>query len=214
MVGVILAGCTAAPKGAYYPAPTDPATARVAGVLHRAVIAAGDEPDRYTFAFVQSPTAVVASDEDLTLYVTDGLARQPMPMLEAAIAHEVAHEVLGHVGTRRALSISITAGFTVLGLLFPGTGLIDFIANPIAVRAFTRRQELEADQKAVEILRAMGHARPRRSLADALRALDAVSVRRKEDAPGPLSVHPALQDRLDALEPLEAAAPAVARQPK
>jgi Zn-dependent protease with chaperone function len=209
----ILAGCAAAPRGAYFPPPSDPATARVSGVLHRAVIAAGDEPDRYAFAFIRSPMAVVSSDEELTLYVTDGLARQPLPVIEAAIAHEVAHEVLGHVGTRRTLSIAITTGFTVLGLLFPGAGLVDILANPVAVRAFSRRQELEADQKTVEMLRAMGHAQPRRTLSDALRALDGASVRRKEDAPGILNPHPSLEARLEALEPLETVEPAVARRP-
>jgi Zn-dependent protease with chaperone function len=209
---LLLAGCSAAPRGAYFPPPADPATIRVSGALHRAVVAAGDEPDRYSFAFVASPIAVVASDEEATLYVTEGLARQPLPVVEAAIAHEVAHEVLGHAGTRRALALSMSASFTVLGAILPGAGLVDLVATPVAVRAFTRRQELDADQKAIEILRGMGHAAPRRSLAAALRALAATSVRPKEDAPGPLSPHPSLEQRLEALEPLEPA-PALVREP-
>jgi Zn-dependent protease with chaperone function len=212
ILAVLLAGCSAAPRGAYFPPPGDPHSARVAHVLHRAAIAAGDEPGRYSFGFIASPVAAAASDEEATFYVTEGLARQPLPVLEAAIAHEVAHEVLGHVGTRRMLSMSLSAGFTVLGLFFPGTGLIDILASPIAIRAFTRRQELDADQRAVEILRAMGHDEPRKSLAQALQALADAKVQPKEEPPGLLSPHPSLQDRLAALEPLESAAPAVARQ--
>lgn len=208
----LVAGCAAVPRGAYFPPPGDPATARVAGVLRQAALAAGDEPERYSFAFVATPVVAAASDEEATLYVTDGLARQPLPVLEAAIAHEVAHEVLGHIGTRRALSLSLTAGFTVLGLLVPGTGLVDLLASPLAVRAFNRRQELEADQKAVEILRAMGHPAPRRSLAEALQAVAAAPVRAKEEAGGLLRTHPTLPERLEALLPLEAEA-AVARRP-
>jgi Zn-dependent protease with chaperone function len=207
---LLLAGCSAAPRGAYFPPPGDPGTVRVSQALHRAAVAAGDEPDRYSFAFVASPIAVVASDAEATIYVTDGLARQPLPVVEAAIAHEVAHEVLGHAGTRRALALSMSAVFTVLGAILPGAGLLDLVATPVAVRAFTRRQELEADQKAVEILRGMGHATPRRSLATALRALAATSVRPKEEAPGLLSPHPSLEQRLEALEPLEPV-PTVAR---
>ena len=37
---------------------------------------------------------------------------------------------------------------------FPGVGLLDFLLNPLVVRAFSRKQELEADQRTVEILRA------------------------------------------------------------
>ena len=39
-LAVLLAGCAAVPPGAYYPLPSDPATARVAHVLHRAAVAA------------------------------------------------------------------------------------------------------------------------------------------------------------------------------
>jgi hypothetical protein len=106
---LLLAGCSAAPRGAYFPPPADPATVRVSHALHRAVVAAGDDPERYSFAFVASPIAVIASDEEATIYVTDGLARQPLPVVEAAIAHEIAHEVLGHAGTRRALALSMSA---------------------------------------------------------------------------------------------------------
>jgi len=209
---LLLAGCSAAPRGAYLPPTGDPRAARVSQTIHRAALAAGDEPERYSFAFVASPVATAASDEEATIYVTDGLVRQPALVIDAAIAHEVAHEVLGHVGTRRMLALSLSAGFTVLGALLPGAGLLDLVASPIAVRAFSRRQELEADRKAVEILRAMGHAAPRRSLAEALRALETTSVRRKEDLGGLLASHPSLGERLEALEPLEAV-PAVARQP-
>jgi Zn-dependent protease with chaperone function len=146
------------------------------------------------------------SDEEAAIYVSDGLAALPVPVVEAVMAHEVAHEVLGHIGTRRALSLSITAGFTVLGLFAPGASLIDFIVNPVAVRAFSRRQELEADQKAVEILRAMGHPAPRRTLVEALRTVAAVvAPRPKEDPGGLLSWHPTSEERFAALEPLEPA---------
>jgi len=210
-LAVLLSGCAAVPPGAYYPLPSDPATARVAHVLHRAAVAAGDDPARYGFAFVKTPMAAAFSDEDAIFYFTEGLATLPQLIVEAVVAHEVAHEVLGHIGTRRALALSITAGFSLLGIVAPGVSLLDFLANPIAVRAFSRRQELEADQKAVEILRAMGHAAPRQALALALRALSAASPRPKEDPGGLLASHPGLDDRLAALEPLEAPLPLASR---
>ncbi len=200
---VLAAGCASFPHGAYFPHPADPATATMATTLHRAAVAAGDDPERYSFAFIKTPAAAAYSDEDATFYVTDGLMRLDPAVIDAVVAHEVAHEVLGHVGARRKLSLSINAGFGAVGIIAPGVGLLDFVVNPIVVRAFGRRQELEADQKAVEILRAMGHAAPRRALAEALQAVDAHVPKMKEQPDGLLASHPALGERLAALEPFE-----------
>jgi Zn-dependent protease with chaperone function len=126
-------------------------------------------------------------------------------VLEALIAHEVAHEVLDHVGTRRRMAVGMTTGFGAAGFFVPGVGLLDFIVHPLVVRAFSRKQEIEADQRAVEILRAMGSPRPRRSLAEALRAVDEAPVRSQEGEGGVLDIRPSLKERLSALEPLEPA---------
>jgi Zn-dependent protease with chaperone function len=180
----LLAGCATAPPGAYFPPPANPTTVRVADILYRAAAAAGDDPERYSFAFVESRVATAYSDEEAVFYFTDGLTRMPPEVIEAVVAHEVAHEVLGHIGDRRRLSLSIFAGFTLLGMVAPGVGLLDFIVNPIAVRAFSRHQELAADRRAVAILGAMGHS---------------TSPRPKESLTGLLSTHPTLAERLAAL---------------
>lgn len=206
------AGCASAPAGTYFPPPADATARRFAQTLHRAVFAAGDDPARYGFAFVQSPVIAAYSDEEGTVYVTDALMRQPDPIVDAVIAHEVAHEVLGHIGSRRRLSLALSAGFGAVGIVAPGAGLFDLLVNPLAVRSFSRRQELEADQKAVEILRTMGYGRPRRTLAEALRTVDGVGPRPKEHLGGLFSTHPALEDRLSALEPLEPPTSPIARK--
>ncbi|PWU19797.1 MAG: hypothetical protein C5B48_13160 [Candidatus Rokuibacteriota bacterium] len=207
LLAAFASGCASAPPGTYFAPPGDPATKRIASALNRAAFAAGDDPARYGFAFVQSPVAAAYSDEDATFYITDGLLRLPAPVIDAVIAHEVAHEVLGHVSSRRKLSLTLSAGFTTLGMFAPGAGLLDFVVNPLAVRAFSRRQELEADRKAVEILRAMGYEAPRRTLATALRVVDGATPKPKEQLAGFLSTHPGLDERLAALEPLEPGAP-------
>jgi Zn-dependent protease with chaperone function len=200
---LLLAGCATFPPGTYFPAAGDPSTVRMADTLHRAARAAGDDPGRYSFAFIKSQTAAAYSDEDATFYVTDGLIRLEPAVLEGVVAHEVAHEVLGHVGSRRKLSIALTSGFAVLGVAAPGAGLLDFVVNPIVVRAFGRQQELDADRKAVDILRAMGYPAPRRALVRALQAVDGHAPKPKEGPDGLLATHPALDERLQALEPLE-----------
>ena len=203
---LLLTGCASVPAGTYFPEPADPNTARVATILYRAAAAAGDDPARYSFAFVRSLHAAAYTDENATFYVTDGLARMPTPVLEAAIAHEVAHEVLDHVGTRRRLSLSLNAGFGTAGFFAPGVGFLDMLVNPLVVRAFSRQQELDADRRAVEIIRAMGIPSPRRAMYEALVAMDAAPVRTRDDSGGALDTRPTLDARLAALEPLEAAA--------
>jgi Zn-dependent protease with chaperone function len=202
---LFVTSCAGLPTGAYYPEPRDPNTLRVATTLHRAAVAAGDDPSRYSFAFIPTHHPVAYTDEDATFYFSDGLARMPTPVLEAIIAHEVAHEVLDHVGTRRRMSVGMTGGFSVAGLFVPGTGLLDMMLNPLVVRAFSRKQELDADQRAVEILRSMGDPTPRKSLAGAIRAVDEAPVKSQDGRGGLLDTRPTLQARLAALEPLEPA---------
>jgi Zn-dependent protease with chaperone function len=206
------AGCgmlpPAVPPGAYYPPPGATTTA-VAEALYRAAAAAGDDPARYSFAMVASPRIFARPAPDRVIYVSDGLAAQPRAHLDALLAQAVAHQVLGHQEQRQRLSLGISAGFVVLGVLVPGLGLADLVANPVAVRAFGREQHLAADRYALEILRAMGHSRPRRVLASAL----AAAGRPARGTPGVLADEPELEARLLALEPLEAAGELVARAP-
>lgn len=210
LVVISLAGCTSFPARAYY-SPPSPRTSVLAPTLYRAAQAAGDDPTRYSFALIRTRRVTAVSDEDAIFYFSEGLADQPPAVVDALVAHEVAHEVLKHVGQRRALSIGVSAGFAILGFVVPGLGLADFIVNPIVVRAFTREQELEADRRAIDILRSMGHVAPRRMLEQALNAAAAING---PQPTGLMAKEPALDDRLAALEPLEPVADLAAKSPK
>lgn len=199
---LLLAGCAGVPTGAYFPSPTHPDTLKVSHALYKAAAAAGDDPANYSFALVASPQVQAWSAEDATFYVTEGLARMPVEVVEPLIAHEVAHEVLGHLGRKRALSLSITAGFSLLGIFIPGASLGDLVVNPLVTRAYSREHELEADARAVEILQAMGYKAPRRALWLALQAADARNGKTKEQG-GVLATHPRMAERLAALQPIE-----------
>ena len=196
---LLLTGCAGIERRAYYP-PQGSETRALAGTLYRAAQAAGDEPGRYSFAMVATRDVSTFTADDATFYFSEGLARQPQAVIDALVAREVAHEVLGHAGQRRALTLSLTAGFTVLGIVVPGAGLLDVALNPLIVRAFSRDQVVAADLRAVEILRGMGHAAPGRVLANALRAAYAVNGPRRG---GWLAAEPSLDDRLTVLAPLE-----------
>src|SRR5712691_8192141 len=171
-----LAGCATIPDGAYFP-DRSPRTTAVANSLYRAAQAAGDDPARYSFALIktQQISAFSSGGDDAVFYFSDRLAALPSPHLDALVAREVAHEVLGHAGQRRALSIGITGTFTVLGLFVPGLSVADWVVNPLIVRAFTRDQVISADLRSIEIIRAMGHELPRRTLVNALHAVEATN---------------------------------------
>ena len=202
-------GCALIPPShpdlAYYPAPRDPGAAKLSHTLHRAAQAVGDDPDRYSFALIETPMVTSFAASDATFYFSDGLARLPQRHVDALVAQKVAHEVLGHTGKRRTLSLAITAGFAMLGLFVPGGGLADFVVNPLVVRAYSREQELAADQRTLEILRDMGHVAPRQALAGALKAAAAANPPASPFIEQRiLAREPDLEDRLAALEPLEA----------
>jgi Zn-dependent protease with chaperone function len=208
LVAVVTGGCAffppPHPEHAYYPSPRDPGTVKISRTLHRAAEAVGDDPERYSFALIQTSAITAFAAEEATFYFSDGLARQHQRCIDAIVAQKVAHEVLGHAGERRVLSLAMTAGFAILGLFMPGLGLADFVVNPLVVRAYSREQELAADQRAIEILRDMGHTAPRRALADALRTAAAANPpasRLFEQRL--LAIEPDLDSRLIALEPLE-----------
>jgi Zn-dependent protease with chaperone function len=197
---VTLAACATWPDQAYYPSPGHPQTRVLAEALYRAARNASEDPERYSFAMIRTAQVRAHTGDDATFYFSDGLAQQPARVIDALVAHEVAHELLDHVGQRRALSVSVTGGFAVLGGLLPGLGLLDLVANPLIVRAYTPDQELAADRRAVEVLHDMGYATPRRVLAEALR--EAAKVNSAPER-GPMVTEPELADRLAALEPLE-----------
>jgi Zn-dependent protease with chaperone function len=202
-----VAACTTVPDNAYFPPPGRDHTRVLATALYRVAEAAGDEPGRYSFAMIATRDVSAYTAEDATFYFSEGLARQPRPVIDALVAHEVSHELLGHRGQRRSLSLGLSAGFGVLGVLVPGASLLDFLVNPLVVRAYTRDQEIAADLKGADILGAMGYDAPRRVVAEALREAAKVN-----GAPrgGWLATEPTLEERLAALEPLEPVAAVVA----
>ena len=201
------AACATVPERAYFPPPGHEDTRALATTLHRVAAAAGDDPRGYSFAMIATRDVSAFTAEDATFYFSEGLARQPARVRDALVAHEVAHELLGHRGQRRALSLGLKAGFTVLGVAIPGAGFLDLLINPLIVRAYTRDQEIAADLKAADVLGLLGYSAPRRAVADALHAAAKVNGPPRG---GWLATEPALEDRIAALEPLEAMTEAIA----
>ena len=112
-------------------------------------------------------------------------------------AHEVAHITLGHYGKRVAASVATSVVFSVAGVFVPGLGYLDWVANPLVTRGFSRGQEMDADRLAVKSIGQCCSISP----DAAIRSLEKLQEIRKlkgykeEDGTGILDTHPSLEER-------------------
>jgi len=129
-------------------------------------------------------------------YVTTGLLEKANERnLTGIMAHEIAHDDLGHVARMQVLSAGLNVGVVLLEKLLPGSRAVTPIAGSLVARGYSRSEEYAADRHAVEILRRAGHSRD--VLTDALSWVSRVSGGR--DGGGFLSTHPATKDRIEQL---------------
>jgi predicted Zn-dependent protease len=131
-------------------------------------------------------------------YVTTGLLEKADDaQLRGVLAHEIAHDDLGHVAKAQILGVGLNIGVVLLEQLIPGSSAVTPIAGTLVARKHSRSEELAADRHAVEILRRAGHSKE--VLIDALTWVTRTSG---DGGGGFLSTHPATADRIDALKRL------------
>lgn len=82
------------------------------------------------------------------IYFTEGLFEFDDDTLKFIMAHEIAHDKLGHVEDRKAVSYVTTGAMLVLNAIIPGAGLLNWAVNPVVVNNFSKKQEFEADSEA------------------------------------------------------------------
>lgn len=127
--------------------------------------------------------------------------------LASVIAHELGHVALGH-SRRRMIDFSgqnalRTALAMVLGRFLPGVGVLiaNALTSMLAAR-LSRGDEYEADSYAAALLTKAGiGVEPQKSL---FRKLEALTQARSGSAPAWLMSHPKTEERIKALEALEA----------
>jgi Zn-dependent protease with chaperone function len=128
-------------------------------------------------------------------FVTTGLlGKANDAQLQAILAHEVAHDDLGHVAKAQALGTGLNIGMIVLDQLIPGSGAITPIAGALVARGYSRREEYAADRHGVELLRRIG--RPKEQMIDTLTWL---MQGEGGSGGGFFATHPATGDRIEAL---------------
>jgi len=131
--------------------------------------------------------------------VTTGLLQKASDVqLRGVLAHEIAHDDLGHVAKAQNLGAGLNLGVILLEQLFPGSSTVTPIAGALIANSYSRSEELEADRHGVEILRRAGYSND--VMINTLTWL----MRTSGDGGGGgfLSTHPATEDRIAALRKL------------
>lgn len=140
-----------------------------------------------------------ASAGNCEFYVTVGLLRRANDnQLRGVLAHEVAHQDLGHVAKAQVLGAGINILAAGLQQLFPGAGSVAPIAGELVARGYGRSEEYAADKHAVDILSRDGYGKE--TMLEALTWIRRVSG--SSGGGGFLSTHPALDDRIATIQRL------------
>jgi len=91
--------------------------------------------------------------------VTTGLLRKANDQqLAGVLAHEVAHDDLGHVAKAQRLQTGVAIGMVILDQIIPGSGQLTPAAGTLISRAYGRHEEYQADAHGAEILKRAGYS--------------------------------------------------------
>lgn len=139
-----------------------------------------------------------ASAGDGQYYVTRALLSQANDEeLRGVLAHEIAHEDLGHPARAQMVGAGVGMGVALLEQFFPGSSALAPLAGSLITNNYTRPMELEADRHAVTLLERAGYSK--QTMIDTLSWL----ARQNGDSGGGfLASHPATSERIQALRAL------------
>ena len=214
-VAALLTGCaveTSSPKPAprtEAPAPRtaqakiDPAQAERLKRVMVPLIKAMNKPrelSQVKVGIMDDPDINAANAGNGEFYVTTGLLQKANDaQLTAIMAHEVAHEDLGHVAKAKTLGAGLNIGVIILDQIIPGSGNITPIAGALVSRAYSRKEEYEADKHGVELLKRTGQSP--QLMVDTLTWL---MQNAGSGGGGFFATHPATEDRINALRQVSA----------
>ena len=130
-------------------------------------------------------------------YVTTGLLQKASEdQLRGIMAHEIAHDDLGHVAKLQTIGAGLGLGIVLLEQLLPGSSAVTPLAGNLIARGYSRKEEYAADRHGVTILERAGYRKE--VLIEALRWVS----RGASGGGGFLSTHPATDDRIEELRKL------------
>ena len=144
---------------------------------------------------IDDPSINAANAGGGEFYITTGLLKKASDeQLRGVLAHEIAHDDLGHVAKAQVLGAGLNIGMVLLEQIIPGSGAVTPIAGTLIARGYSRREEYAADQHGVELLERAGYSRQTME-----RTLEWILRQDKGGGGGFLSSHPATEDRIAAL---------------
>jgi predicted Zn-dependent protease len=162
------------------------------------LLQATNHPDRLNqtrVKIVADPNINAGSAGEGEFLITTGLLQKANDeQLRGILAHEIAHDDLGHPVKMQLVGTGLTLGAALLEKVFPASGTITPIAGTLIAASYSRPQELEADRHGVTILRRAGYSKD-----TMVRALTWIMQIQGNSGGGFLSTHPATDERIRAL---------------
>ena len=154
--------------------------------------------DEIRVKIVDDPNVNAGSAGGGQFLITTGLLRKANDdQLRGVLAHEIAHDDLGHPAKMQILGAGLGIGAALLEKVFPGSGSFAPVAGTLIASNYSRPQEKAADRHAVTILRRAGYSKE--VMIDALTWIMRVQG---NSGGGFLSTHPATDERIRALRRL------------
>lgn len=145
---------------------------------------------------IYDPSINAANAGGGEFYVTTGLLQKASDeQLRGVLAHEIAHDDLGHVAKAQVLGAGLNIGVVLLEQLFPGSSAVTPIAGTLIARGYSRQEEFAADRHGMELLERAGY--PAQTMERTLKWI--LSQEGRNGGGGFLSSHPATEDRIAAL---------------
>ena len=145
---------------------------------------------------IDDPHVNAASAGGGEFYVTTGLLEKANDdQMRGVLAHELAHDDLGHVAKAQRLGAGLQIGMVLLDQIIPGSGNLTPIAGQLIARSYSRKEEYEADKHGAEILQRAGYSRD-----VMINTLTWLSETEGASGGGFFATHPATDDRIDALK--------------
>jgi Zn-dependent protease with chaperone function len=158
-------------------------------------------PGQVKIGILDDPSINAANAGGGEFYVTTGLLQKASDdQLLAIMAHEVAHDDLGHVAKAQALGAGLGIGAVILDQIFPGAGRVAPIAGALIQSKYSRSEEYAADAHGVELLKRVG--RNKDVMISTLTWLMSSEGNGGGGGGGFLSTHPDTEDRIDVLRKL------------
>ena len=186
------------PKSSTSAKPIDPSQAQRLQRVMVPLIKGMNKPlplDKVRVALADDDHVNAASAGGGQFIVTTGLlAKANDDQLRGVLAHELAHDDLGHVAKTQTLGTGLSIGIALLEQILPGSSAVTPLAGQLILNRYTQTEEYAADRHGAEILRRAG-------LSPEIMASTLSWLMQTEggSSGGFFATHPATTERIEAL---------------